>query len=178
MRIRHTAALLVLAACVVLSGCGGENGSSSSVDASVPRAYLELAPVVADSPAPCPPGSETLTPRQLPGIGEQNGLCFTLEPPIVTGANVRSSTAQPTPVTPPTPADLDWGAQVILDGDGIKALNDWTVKHVGSRLAIVAEGQVVRVAIVNANPYSGTVIVTGLSKDDALRYASKASQQG
>jgi preprotein translocase subunit SecD len=128
------------------------------------RALLELRPVVATNPPPCPTKApkkdELVLPRAADGKVAE---CLQLAPPIVDAKDVRSATVAETPAKEPA-------LSVVLGGVGSANLDGFAQRNQGQRLAIVTEGQLVSAPVLQFSSFAGRIQVTGLSKEktDAL----------
>jgi preprotein translocase subunit SecD len=123
------------------------------------RALLELRPVVAANPPPCPSKAskkeELVLPRTADGKVAE---CLQLAEPIIDAKDVRSATVGETPAKEPA-------LSVVLGGTGSAELDGFAQRNQGERLAIVTEGQLVSAPVLRFSSFAGRVQVTGLSKE-------------
>jgi len=155
---RSVLALLALGLGIVGAGCGDDDDSGV-------RSLLELRPVVATNPAPCPAKApekdELVRPLTIDGKAE----CLELGRPIVDAKDVRSATVAETPAKEPA-------LSVVLGGAGSANLDGFAERNQGQRLAIVADGTLVSAPVMQFTSFAGRIQVTGLSKektDDLFR---------
>jgi preprotein translocase subunit SecD len=144
---------LALAVCVVGAGCGNDDGSGD-------RSLLELRPVVATNPLPCPetaPDKDELV-RPLPGADGKAGECLRLARPIVDAKDVRSATVAETPAKQPA-------LSVVLGGVGSANLDGYAQRNQGQRLAIVSDGTLISAPVLQFPSFAGRIQVSGLSKE-------------
>ena len=146
-------ALLALVLCLTGSGCGGDDDSEE-------RSLLELRPVLATSPPPCPTGPEKGEGLVLPlEAGGKATECLELGRPIVDGRDVRSATVAKTPAGAPA-------LSVVLGSVGSANLDGFAGRNQGKRLAILADGEVVSAPEVRFTSFAGRIQVTGLSQEE------------
>lgn len=148
---RLAGALLALALCAA-PACGKDGATAD-------RALLELRPVVATNPPPCPtkaPKNEELVlPLTADGTVAE---CLQLARPIVDAKDVRSATVAETPAKEPA-------LSVVLGGVGSANLDGFAQRNQGQRLAIVTAGRLVSAPVVRFSSFAGRIQVTGLSKE-------------
>jgi preprotein translocase subunit SecD len=161
------AAFLALVLCVPGLACGN--------DESADRSLLELRPVVAANPPPCPtkaPGKDELV---LPMTADGKvAECLELARPIVDAKDVRSAAVAETPSKEPA-------LSVVLGGVGSANLDGFAQRNQGQRLAIVTDGTLVSAPVVRFTSFNGRIQVTGLSKektDDLFRRLNKLIKPG
>jgi preprotein translocase subunit SecD len=167
-----------LVAMVLAAGCSGDSGSIGSADSGTPTgaaAALQVRPVESivvpamgmyDQVAPtCGAGaSSPCTDAQLldpTGITVQasDGTRAVLGVLVIDGSNVASATASDR-------GDGSWVVNVTLDPEGSKAFATATSDAVdapppGNELAIVADGSLVSLPVVQVPIDSGQVVVSG-----------------
>jgi preprotein translocase subunit SecD len=152
----------------------GAAGTGCGDDGSADRRMLELRPVVATTPPPCPSEAPEKDELVLPlTAGGQATECLRLGRPIVDAGDVRSATVAETPAKEPA-------LSVVLGGAGSANLDGFAQRNQGQRLAIVADGAVVSAPVVRFTSFAGRVQVTGLSKektDDLFRRLDKLIKQ-
>jgi preprotein translocase subunit SecD len=145
-------ALLALVLCLT-SGCGGDDDAEE-------RRLLELRPVLATSPLPCPTGPEEGKGLVLPLEADDKAAeCLELGEPIVDGRDVRSATVAKTPGGAPA-------LSVVLGSVGSANLDGFAGRNQGKRLAILAAGEVVSAPEVRFPSFAGRIQVTGLSQEE------------
>jgi preprotein translocase subunit SecD len=141
--------------CVAVVACGKGNDSAD-------RRLLELRPVLAATPPPCPDktpkGVEVVLPLTADGKVTE---CLALGEPVVDAKDVRSATVADTPGGDPA-------LSVILGGTGSANLDGFAQRNQGQRLAIVADGNLVNAPTVHFTSFAGRVQVTGLSKEKTV----------
>jgi preprotein translocase subunit SecD len=146
------AALLALVLCIAGMAC--DKG-----DDSAGRSLLELRPVLAANPPPCPTKApkkdELVLPRSTDGKVAE---CLELGRPVVDANDVRSATVADTPGGDPA-------LSVVLGAVGSANLDGFAQRNQGKRLAIVADGDLVSAPEVRFTSVAGRVQVTGLSKE-------------
>ena len=148
---RLAGALLALVLCAA-PAC---NKDGDEVD----RALLELRPVVATTPPPCPTKAPKKEELVLPLTADGKvAECLQLARPIVDAKDVRSATVAETPAK--TPA-----LSVVLGGAGSANLDGFAQRNQGQRLAIVTDGQLVNAPVLQFSSFAGRIQVTGLSKE-------------
>ena len=164
---RLTGALLALGLCAV-PACNKDGDKAD-------RALLELRPVVATNPPPCPTkapkNDELLLPRAADGKVAE---CLQLAPPIVDATDVRSATVAETPNKEPA-------LSIVLGSVGSANLDGFAQRNQGKRLAIVADGNLVTAPVVQGTTFHGRIQVTGLGKektDDLFRRLNKLIKPG
>jgi preprotein translocase subunit SecD len=161
---RLPSALLAVALCGAAAGCGdGDSGEAS---------LLELRPVLAANPPPCPDqdGGDVLPLNAGGKVAE----CLELGPPIVDADDVRSATVAETPAKEPA-------LSIVLGGVGSANLDGYAKANQGKRLAIVADGAVVSAPVLQFTSFAGRIQVTGLSKertDDLFRRLNEIIKPG
>jgi preprotein translocase subunit SecD len=168
-KVRRRVPVALLAALAV-SGAAwacGDDGDSKE------RSLLELRPVLATKPPPCPdkPKKNELGLR---GADGQVTECLELGQPIIDAEDVRSATVAETPSKEPA-------LSVVLGGVGSANLDGHAKANQGKRLAIVADGTLVNAPVLNFNSFFGRVQVTGLSKektDDLFRRLNEVIKPG
>jgi preprotein translocase subunit SecD len=161
------AASLALVLCVVGLACDkGDDSAGGSL--------LELRPVLAANPPPCPTKAlkkdELVLPRSTDGKVAE---CLELGRPIVDADDVRSATVADTPGGDPA-------LSVVLGAVGSANLDGFAQRNQGKRLAIVADGDLVSAPEVRFTSFAGRVQVTGLSKektDDLFRRLNKLTKE-
>ena len=159
---RLAVALLALGVGAAGAGCGDDDNSGG-------RSLLELRPVVATNPAPCPAKAPEKDELVRPLTTEGKAECLRLGRPIVDAKDVRSATVAETPAKEPA-------LSVVLGGTGSANLDGFAQRNQGQRLAIVADGQLVSAPVVQFTSFAGRIQVTGLSKektDDLFRRLNK-----
>jgi preprotein translocase subunit SecD len=149
---RLATALLTLGVGAAAAGCGGNGDDSGD------RSLLELRPVVATNPAPCPAKAPEKDELVLPFTTDGKAECLELGRPIVDAKDVRSATVAETPAKEPA-------LSVVLGGIGSANLDGFAERNQGRRLAIVADGTLVSAPVVQFTSFAGRVQVTGLSKE-------------
>lgn len=148
---RLTGALLALGLCTV-PACNKDGGKAD-------RALLELRPVVATNPPPCPKKAPKKEELVLPLTADGKvAECLQLARPIVDAKDVRSATVAETPAKEPA-------LSVVLGGVGSANLDGFAQRNQGQRLAIVTDGQLVNAPVVRFSSFAGRIQVTGLSKE-------------
>jgi hypothetical protein len=151
-------ALLAVVLCGVAAGCGDDDGSGEA-------GLFELRPVLAANPPPCPDegdGDGLVLPLNADGKVAE---CLELGKPIVDAEDVRSATVAETPAKEPA-------LSIVLGGIGSANLDGHAKANQGKRLAIVADGELVRAPVLQFASFAGRIQVTGLSKektDDLFR---------
>lgn len=138
---------------VVLWGGAAACGDDDSGEASL----LELRPVLAANPPPCPENGDggLVLPRTAEG---EVAECLELGKPIVDAEDVRSATVAETPAKEPA-------LSVVLGGIGSANLDGYAKANQGKRLAIVADGTLVSAPVLQFASFAGRIQVTGLSKE-------------
>ena len=167
-RWRHcfSAALVAIGLCAAGAGCGDDGDSGEA-------GLLELRPVLAATPPPCPPKApknELMMPKTTDGRQE----CLELGKPIVDAEDVRSASVGETQSKEPA-------LQVVLGKVGGANLDGFARANQGKRLAILADGELVSAPVLNLTSFAGRVQVTGLSKektDDLFRRLNKVVKPG
>jgi preprotein translocase subunit SecD len=148
---RLAGALLALALCAA-PACSKDGDSGD-------RALLELRPVVATNPPPCPTKAPKNEELVLPLTADGKvAECLQLARPIVDAKDVRSATVAETPAKEPA-------LSVVLGGVGSANLDGFAQRNQGQRLAIVTDGQLVSAPVVRFSSFAGRIQVTGLSKE-------------
>ena len=143
----------------VLLALGLCTAPACSKDDSADRALLELRPVVAANPPPCPAKAPKKEELVLPLTAEGKVTeCLQLAEPIVDAKDVRSATVAETPAKAPA-------LSVVLGGAGSANLDGFAQRNQGKRLAIVTEGQLVNAPVLQFASFAGRIQVTGLSKE-------------
>jgi preprotein translocase subunit SecD len=156
--------LLALGLCIAGAACNKDDDGGD-------RSLLELRPVVATNPPPCPekaPEKDELV-RPLPGPDGKAGECLRLARAIVDAKDVRSATVAETPSKEPA-------LSVVLGGIGSANLDGFAQRNQGQRLAIVTDGNLVSAPVINFPSFAGRIQVSGLSKektDDLFRRLNK-----
>jgi len=165
---RSAALLMALGLCLIAAAC-------KKSDDSAQRSLLELRPVLASNPPPCPSKapkkSELVRPKTTDGKVTE---CLELGPPIVDARDVRSATVAETPVGEPA-------LSVVLGGVGSANLDGYAQRNQGKRLAILAQGELVSAPVLQFTSFAGRVQVTGLSKektDDLFQRLNKLTRAG
>jgi preprotein translocase subunit SecD len=149
---RLAAALLALGLCVTGAAC-------KKGDDSAERSLLELRPVMATKPPPCPTKAPKKDELVLPMTADGKvSECLELGRPIVDAKDVRSATVAETPAAEPA-------LSVVLGGVGSANLDGFAQRNQGKRLAIVADGDLVSAPVVRFTSFAGRIQVTGLSKE-------------
>jgi preprotein translocase subunit SecD len=163
----------LLTAAVALCLCAG-GAACSKDDDSADRRLLELRPVVAANPPPCPAKASRKDLLVLPMTADGKvAECLELGGPIVDAKDVRSATVGETPAKEPA-------LSVVLGGVGSANLDGFAQRSQGQRLAIVADGTLVSAPVVRFSSFAGRVQVTGLSKektDDLFRRLNKLTKE-
>lgn len=153
---RLPTALLAVALCAGAAGCGDDSDEAS---------LLELRPVLAANPPPCPEeadGGGLVLPRNADGKVAE---CLELGKPIVDAEDVRSATVAETKSKEPA-------LSIVLGGVGSANLDGHAKANQGKRLAIVADGALVSAPVLSFTSFAGRIQITGLSKektDDLFR---------
>src|SRR5918996_1516111 len=164
---RLAGALLALALCAA-PACNTDGDKAD-------RALLELRPVVATNPPPCPTKAPKKDELVLPLTADGKvAECLQLAPPIVDAKDVRSATVAETPAKEPA-------LSVVLGGVGSANLDGFAQRNQGQRLAIVTEGRLVSAPVVQFSSFAGRIQVTGLSKektDDLFRRLNALIKRG
>jgi preprotein translocase subunit SecD len=149
---RLTAALLTLGLCAVGTACGDDGSSDEG-------SLLELRPVLAANPPPCPKKPPKDTELVLPMTADGKvAECLELGKPIVDAEDVRSATVAETPAKEPA-------LSVVLGRIGSANLDGFAKANQGKRLAILADGELVSAPVLNFSSFAGRIQVTGLSKE-------------
>jgi len=160
-----------VALCLSTAGAAACNTDGDSAE----RSLLELRPVVAANPPPCPAKAPEKDMLVLPlNVGGKVAECLDLGRPIVDAKDVRSATVGETQAKEPA-------LSVVLGGVGSANLDGFAQRNQGQRLAIVADGTVVSAPIVRFSSFAGRVQVTGLSKektDDLFHRLNKLIKKG
>ena len=158
-RVLLAATLLLLAAC-------GEGDSGGG-----PAAVFALRPVIEESAPPCP---DEAPERDLDIAAERKdgevAACLTLGPPIVDASDVRSAALGD------LPEDGGKAVSIVLGRTGATNLDSFAARALGKRLAILAEGRLVRAPVVRSPSFAGRIEVVGLSDDDATALFRKLRQ--
>ena len=164
----------LLAAAVALWLCAAGAACNKDGDSADQR-LLELRPVVATNPPPCPAKAPKKGSLVLPMTADGKvAECLELGQPIVDAKDVRSATVGETPAKEPA-------LSVVLGGVGSANLDGFAQRNQGHRLAIVADGTLVSAPVVRFSSFAGRVQVTGLSKektDDLFRRLNKLIKGG
>jgi preprotein translocase subunit SecD len=163
-----------LTAAVALCLCAG-GAACNKDDDSADQSLLELRPVVAANPPPCPAkASKKDAALVLPLTADGKvAECLELGRPIVDAKDVRSATVGETPSKEPA-------LSVVLGGIGSANLDGFAQRSQGQRLAIVADGTLVSAPAMRSSSFAGRVQVTGLSKeqtDDLFRRLNKLTKE-
>lgn len=159
--------LLALVLCVAGPAC--DKG-----DDSRDRSLLELRPVVAATPPPCPEKAPTKDELIRPLTTDGKVECLELGQPIVDAADVRSASVGKTPA----------GASalsVVLGRVGSANLDGFAQRNQGKRLAILADGDVTSAPELRFASFAGRIQVTGLSPektDELFRRLNKLIKPG
>ena len=159
-------ALLAIALCGAAVGCGGDESGEASL--------LELRPVLAANPPPCPDeadGDGLVLPLNADGKVAE---CLELGTPVVDAEDVRSATVAETKSKEPA-------LSIVLGGVGSANLDGHAKSNQGKRLAIVADGELVSAPVLNFASFAGRIQVTGLSKektDDLFRRLNEVIKPG
>jgi preprotein translocase subunit SecD len=164
----------LVAALVALGLCGAGAACKKSDGDSAERSLLELRPVLASSPPPCPAKAPKKGELVLPKKTDDKDECLELGQPIVDGKDVRSATVAETPAKEPA-------LSVVLGGVGSANLDGFAQRNQGKRLAIVADGTLVSAPVVQFSSFAGRIQVTGLSKektDDLFRRLNEVIKPG
>jgi preprotein translocase subunit SecD len=149
-RRRLISALLAVACCGAGGACKKGGNSAGSL--------LELRPVLASNPPPCPKKAPKKDEIVLPKKTDDKDECLELGQPIVDGKDVRSATIGETPAKEPA-------LSIVLGGIGSANLDGYAQRNQGKRLAIVADGTLVSAPVLQFSSFAGRVQVTGLSKE-------------
>jgi preprotein translocase subunit SecD len=152
------ALVVCVLAASLLAGCtsrvggapeGGERDTSGPVDLAVP---IELRPVLAAGAAD--PGAIV-----LPG---EDGEQLTLAEPFLTIRRLDEAVAEVDPNTG------GWIMNLDLDEADGKAFGDWTAAHIGERLAMVADDEVLTAPQIQSAIPGGEVQIAGsYTRDEA-----------
>lgn len=165
---RMTAALLTLGLCAAGAACGDDGGSDEG-------ALLELRPVLAATPPPCPEKAPKNTELVLPKATDGKvAECLELGKPIIDAEDVRSAAVAETPAKEPA-------LSVVLGRVGSANLDGFAKTHQGKRLAILADGELVSAPVLSFSSFAGRIQVTGLSKektDDLFRRLNEVIKPG
>jgi hypothetical protein len=160
-------ALLAVALCGAAAGCGDDDGVGQA-------GLFELRPVLAANPPPCPDdgdGDGLVLPLNADGKVAE---CLELGKPIVDVEDVRSATVAETPAKEPA-------LSIVLGEVGGANLDGHAKANQGKRLAIVADGALVRAPVLQFASFAGRIQVTGLSKektDDLFRRLNEIIKPG
>ncbi len=161
-------AVLALVICVAGPAC--DKG-----DDSADRRLLELRPVLAATPPPCPDKAPTKDELVvLPLASEGKAECLELGRPIINATDVRSASVGNTPAGAPA-------VSVVLGSVGSANLDGFAQRNQGKRLAILVDGNVVSAPEVRFSSFAGRVQVTGLPQertDDLFRRLNKLIKPG
>jgi preprotein translocase subunit SecD len=149
-RRRLVAAVVAVGLCSTGAAC--KKGGSSA------WSLLELRPVLASNPPPCPKKAPNKDEIVLPKKTDDKDECLELGQPIVDGRDVRSATIGETPAKEPA-------LSIVLGGIGSANLDGYAQRNQGKRLAIVADGTLVSAPVLQFSSFAGRVQVTGLSKE-------------
>lgn len=122
------------------------------------QSLLELRPVVAAKPTPCPSKAPAKDEVVLPLTTDGKAECLELGRPVVDARDVRSATVAETPSKEPA-------LSIVLGGVGSANLDGFAERNQGQRLAIVADGRLVSAPVVQFTSFAGRIQVTGLSKE-------------
>lgn len=164
-----------LAAALVALGLGTAGAACNNDDDSAERSPLELRPVLAANPPPCPTKPPKKDGLVLPRTTDGNvAECLELGRAIVDAEDVRSATVAKTPAEEPA-------LSIVLGRVGSANLDGFAQRNQGKRLAIVADGNLVSAPVVQFTSFAGRIQVTGLSKektDDLFRRLNKVIQPG
>jgi preprotein translocase subunit SecD len=144
-------ALLALVLCVAAPAC--DKG-----DDSADRRLLELRPVLAANPPPCPAKAPKKEGLVRPHTTDGKEECLELGGPIIDAKDVRSATVGDAPSGEPA-------LSVILGGMGSANLDGFAQRNQGQRLAILVDGNLVSAPVVQFTSFAGRVQITGLSKE-------------
>jgi preprotein translocase subunit SecD len=164
-RRRLPATLLALGLCAAGAACGDDGDSEASL--------LELRPVLAATPPPCPtkaPKNELVLPKTTDGKEE----CLELGKPIVDAEDARSASVGETTAKEPA-------LSVVLGKVGSANLDGFAKANQGKRLAILADGELVSAPVLTLSSFAGRIQVTGLSRektDDLFRRLSEVIKPG
>ena len=146
-------ALLAVALCFTGAACQKHG------DQAAARSLLELRPVLASNPPPCPTKAPKKGQLVLPKATGGNVVeCLQLGPPIVDATDVRSATVAEAPSGEPA-------LSVVLGGVGGANLDGYAQRNQGHRLAIVTRGALVSAPVLQFTSFAGRIQVTGLSKE-------------
>jgi preprotein translocase subunit SecD len=162
--------LVAAVAVVVLCGAGTACKNGGDSEASL----LELRPVLASNPPPCPKKAPKKDEIVLPKKTDDKDECLELGKPIIDGKDVRSATVGETPAKEPA-------LSIVLGGIGSANLDGYAQRNQGKRLAIVADGTLVSAPVLEFSSFAGRVQVTGLSKertDDLFNRLKKFTKPG
>ena len=135
---------------------------------------LELRPVVASTPAPCPAKAPKKNEIVRPLTTDGKTECLELAKPIIDAKDARSATTADDPSGAPA-------LSVVLGGVGSANLDGFAQRNIGKRLAILADGAVVNAPIVNYSSFAGRIQVSGLPPDkteDLFRRLSALIRKG
>src|SRR6266550_3473885 len=159
----------VAAAALLATGLSGA-GMACTKSGDSERSLLELRPVLASKPPPCPSKAtkkgEAVLPKTTDGKVAE---CLELGQPIVDARDVRSATVAETPAGEPA-------LSVVLGSVGGANLDGFAGRNQGKRLAIVVDRNLVSAPVLQFANFAGRIQVTGLSKektDDLFRRLNK-----
>jgi preprotein translocase subunit SecD len=163
---RLPAALLAVALLGGAAGCGDDGSDEASL--------LELRPVLATSPPPCPKEADGDGLIVARNDGGKVAECLELGKPIVDADDVRSATVAETKSKEPA-------LSIVLGGVGSTNLDGHAKANQGKRLAILADGALVSAPVLQFTSFAGRIQVTGLSKektDDLFRRLNDVIKPG
>ena len=145
---RALTALLVVGLCGAGLGCGKKGGDKDA-------AMIELRPVLASNPAPCPNKAPKQDEIVRPLTTDNKTECLELGKPIINAKDVRSATTAQDPSGAPA-------LSLVLGSVGGANLDGFAQRNLGKRLAILADGAVVNAPVVNYTSFAGRIQVSGL----------------
>jgi preprotein translocase subunit SecD len=167
------AGLLVLVAVLALAGCSSETAgeptkvglpSVGPVDLVVP---IEMCPVVGQSTSTsATPSATPSAPPSQTQLPDPSGELLTLSPPVMTierldgAAMVFDNTA--------------WALSIDLTDKDTATFASWTADHIGERLAMVIDGEVVVAPMIQDAITGGSLQISGdYTRDDIQKLLDK-----
>ncbi|HVW31888.1 MAG TPA: hypothetical protein VHL53_05055 [Acidimicrobiia bacterium] len=161
-----------LTALLIIGLCG--TGLACHKGAEKDAAMIELRPVVASNPGPCPKKAPHKDEIVRPLTTDNKTECLELGKPIVDAKDVRSATTAQDPSGAPA-------LSLVLGSVGGANLDGFAGRNLGKRLAILADGAVVNAPTVNYSSFAGRIQVSGLSGDktaDLFRRLNEMIKKG